>query len=372
MRSAILGAVLAIAVVTATFTFGSSLDTLVSRPALYGWNWSSMLLSGFSGDEDLPQGQTDRLLSHDPYVSGFTGVYFDTLEFDGRTVPVLGADPGTPVQPPLLSGNGFERSDQVLLGATTLAELHKHVGDVVTVNNGQTQTRLTIVGTATMPAIGTQKEHLEMGTGALLDYRIIPATARNLQQSTVPGPNAYLIRIRTGANPTLAARSLRRINATLSASSDGSGGVVGVLRPAEIANYHSIGSTPAVLGAALAVGAVVALGLTLLASVRRRRRDLALLKTLGFTQRQLAAAVAWQSTVAVGVGAIVGVPLGIVVGRILWDLFARDIHAVPAPSVPALTVVLTAVVALVLANAVAAIPGRIAARTPTALILRSE
>ena len=372
VRSAILGAVLAIAVVTATFTFGSSLDTLVSRPALYGWNWSSMLLSGFSGDEDLPQGQTDRLLSHDPYVSGFTGVYFDTLEFDGRTVPVLGADPGTPVQPPLLSGNGFERSDQVLLGATTLAELHKHVGDVVTVNNGQTQTRLTIVGTATMPAIGTQKEHLEMGTGALLDYRIIPATARNLQQSTVPGPNAYLIRIRTGANPTLAARSLRRINATLSASSDGSGGVVGVLRPAEIANYHSIGSTPAVLGAALAVGAVVALGLTLLASVRRRRRDLALLKTLGFTQRQLAAAVAWQSTVAVGVGAIVGVPLGIVVGRILWDLFARDIHAVPAPSVPALTVVLTAVVALLLANAVAAIPGRIAARTPTALILRSE
>ena len=211
-----------------------------------------------------------------------------------------------------------------------------------------------------------------MGTGALVDYRLIPATARNLQESTVPGPNAYLIRIRHGANPTLAARSLRRINATLNASSDGSGGVVGVLRPAEIANYRSIGTTPAVLGAALAVGAVVALGLTLLASVRRRRRDLALLKTLGFTQRQLAATVAWQSTVAVGLGAIVGVPLGIVVGRTLWDLFARDIHAVPAPSVPALTVVLIALVALLLANAVAAIPGRIAARTPTALILRSE
>ena len=78
VRSAILGAVLAIAVVTATFTFGSSLDTLVSRPALYGWNWNYMLLSGFSGDEDLPQGQTDSLLEHDPYVSGFTGVYFDT------------------------------------------------------------------------------------------------------------------------------------------------------------------------------------------------------------------------------------------------------------------------------------------------------
>ena len=43
--------------------------------------------------------------------------------------------------------------------------------------------------------------------------------------------------------------------------------------------------------------------LTLVASVRRRRRELALLKTLGFTHRQLAAVVAWQSTIAVALGA---------------------------------------------------------------------
>ena len=192
-----------------------------------------------------------------------------------------------------------------------------------TVSNGVTKPiRLTVAGTATMPAIGTQKPHLEMGSGALLDYDLIPATARNLQESTVPGPNAFLIRLRPGANPTLARRSLSRIESTLNASSDGAGGVVGVLRPAEIANYRSIGTLPGLLGGALAAGAVIALGLTLVASVRRRRRDLALLKTLGFTQRQLAATVAWQSTVAVGLGIVVGVPLGIVVGRSLWNLFA--------------------------------------------------
>ena len=43
-------------------------------------------------------------------------------------------------------------------------------------------------------------------------------------------------------------------------------------RPAEIANYRSMGTTPAILGVTLAAGAVVALGLTLVASVRRRRR----------------------------------------------------------------------------------------------------
>lgn len=106
--------------------------------------------------------------------------------------------------------------------------------------------------------------------------------------------------------------------------------------------------------------------------MRRRRRDLALLKSLGFTRSQLAATVAWQSTVAVVLGVVAGVPLGIAVGRYLWDLFAREINAVPAPTVPVMSVVLIAVGALVLANLVAAVPARVAARAPTALLLRAE
>jgi ABC-type antimicrobial peptide transport system permease subunit len=148
--------------------------------------------------------------------------------------------------------------------------------------------------------------------------------------------------------------------------------VLSVQRPAEIVNYRSMGSTPAILGAGLAAGAVIGLGLTLVASVRRRRRDMALFKTLGFTKRQLAAVIAWQASAVVAIGTIVGVPLGIVLGRGLWDLFAHEINAVPAPSVPVLTIVLIAIGGLVFANLVAAIPGRIAARTPTALLLRAE
>jgi ABC-type lipoprotein release transport system permease subunit len=97
-----------------------------------------------------------------------------------------------------------------------------------------------------------------------------------------------------------------------------------------------------------------------------------LLKALGFTQRQLAATVAWQSSVSAVVGVIVGVPLGVALGRWLWTLFARGISAVPEPSVPVLTVALVALGALAFANLVATFPGRIAARTPTALLLRAE
>jgi hypothetical protein len=40
--------------------------------------------------------------------------------------------------------------------------------------------------------------------------------------------------------------------------------------------------------------------------------------------------------------------------------------------VPGLSIVVVVAAALILANVVAAIPGRIAARTPTALMLRAE
>jgi putative ABC transport system permease protein len=145
-----------------------------------------------------------------------------------------------------------------------------------------------------------------------------------------------------------------------------------VQRPAEVANAGTLRATPSYLAFALAAAAVAALGLTLIASVRRRRRDLALLKALGFTQRQLAAVVAWQATVAAVIGLIIGVPVGALIGRELWTLFARSINVVPEPTVPVFSVILVCVGALLFANLVALLPGRSAARTSAALVLRAE
>ena len=155
----------------------------------------------------------------------------------------------------------------------------------------------------------------------------------------------------------MARHSLQRVDRILNGSQDGPvGGVVSVLRPAEIANYGAVGSTPTVLASILAGGALGALALTLVSSVRRRRRELALLKALGLTGRQLPASVLWQSSASVAVGVAIGMPIGIALGRWLWMLFAEGISAVPDPTVPALSMVLIALGALCFANVVAALP----------------
>ena len=278
-----------------------------------------------------------------------------------------------------------------MVGQATLAALHKKVGDTVYLSYGSPQnapvyvppTPVVIVGTATFPTVGTSGTlHPSMGTGVLFSSDFGSAAFKAAISSPDPnlnGPGIIVVRFRAGVSPAAGLASLQHIsdeaNRVLNADPNSGGSntfVVGAQRPAEIVSYQSTGATPSLLAASVVAGAVVALGLTLVSSVRRRRRDLALMKTLGFTQRQLAKTVAWQASVTAIIGVVVGVPLGIALGRWLWILFARAIYAVPEPSIPGAEITLIVLGALVVANVVAALPGRIAARTPTGLVLRSE
>jgi len=389
VRSALFGTVLAVALVVASLTFASSLQTLVSHPALYGWNWNYAL----DPTNAVPP-HALQLLGRDHDVAAWSGFDYSNVEMDGQSVPALiERSLRSPVSPPILSGHGIGSDDQIVVGAATLADLHLHVGDWAQVSYGSPAdapfyvppTRLLIVGTATFPAVGYESlvaDHTSMGTGVLFSEAIEPARFQRALQNKDPnlnGPELVFVRIRAGVTATAGLADMQRVaeaaDKVFNADANAQGNnvvVLGVQRPAQIVNYRSIGSTPVVLAAGLALGAIVALGLTLAASVRRRRRDLALLKALGFTQGQLSSALAWQATLTATIGALVGIPLGVIVGREMWRLFALSLNAVPDPTVPGLSVVLVAAGTLLFANFVAALPGRSAARTSTALVLRAE
>ena len=100
-------------------------------------------------------------------------------------------------------------------------------------------------------------------------------------------------------------------------------------RPTDILNYSRIQGTPVALAAVLALLAIGVVTNLLVTSIRRRRHDLAILKTLGIGRRGISATVAWQATTLVGVALLVGLPIGIAIGREIWSVFANGLGIPP-------------------------------------------
>ena len=144
------------------------------------------------------------------------------------------------------------------------------------------------------------------------------------------------------------------------------------VKPNDLADLQRVGGVPFVVASLLALLAAATLGHTLVTSVRRRRRDLSILKTLGFVRTQLSRAVAWQASALAVVGVVVGLPLGIAAGRWVWAVFAGRLGVPPRPVTPVVAVTLLVPATIVLANLVAAVPARLAARTRPAVALRTE
>jgi ABC-type lipoprotein release transport system permease subunit len=129
---------------------------------------------------------------------------------------------------------------------------------------------------------------------------------------------------------------------------------------------------PSVVAAFLVLVAGVAEGHALVTSVRRRARELAVLKTLGFVGSQLRATVAWQATTLAAVGLSLGIPIGLVIGRSAWTIVARRLGIDEHIPIRWAALVVAVPAAFVVANLIAAFPGRRAARLRPATVLRSE
>ncbi|MBV9041489.1 MAG: FtsX-like permease family protein [Acidimicrobiia bacterium] len=110
----------------------------------------------------------------------------------------------------------------------------------------------------------------------------------------------------------------------------------------------------------------------LVSSVRRRKHDLAILKALGFTRRQVSAAVAWQATALVVVALAVGLPLGAIGGVWLWSVFADQLGIATDSLVPVAALALAIPLGIVAGNAAASVPSWAAGRIKPSETLRTE
>jgi ABC-type antimicrobial peptide transport system permease subunit len=107
-------------------------------------------------------------------------------------------------------------------------------------------------------------------------------------------------------------------------------------------------------------------------TIRRRSRDVGVLRSLGFTPRQVGATLLTMAGTTVAVGVLVGVPLGLALGRLAWNETAAALGLAPEVRLPVAALVALVPVAAVVTTAVAALPARQAARLSPATALRAE
>ena len=104
--------------------------------------------------------------------------------------------------------------------------------------------------------------------------------------------------------------------------------------PTSLINFGEAVNFPLIFGAILAVFGAATLLHLLVVSVSQRRREVGLLKVVGFVNGQVASTVAWQATTLAVAGIVIGVPTGVVVGGSIWRAFANNLGAVPVSIVP--------------------------------------
>ena len=355
VRSSLFGAAFGVVVVVAVLVFSAGLDHLIATPAEFGWTWD---LTAYDTKAEPQHGDCSSLTTRFTRVAGITDVASvcnGSVEVAGRPVTGWGYyEIRGNIGPAVVTGRAPRTDDEVALGAKTLGAVHRSVGDTVRVAGASGSKMFRIVGQAAFPSLSDPEP---LADGAAF-------TARGLNRLGANGGWNIVVRLAPGANRAQLAREV--------APPKGLGGDVGSTVPTEIDRVRQIRGLPVALAAFVAVVALVAVGLGLVASVRRRRRELAVLKTLGFTRRQVRTTVAWQASTVAAVGLLIGIPIGLLTGAFVWRRVTNELGVSPGLTWPVVGVVALVIAAVLSVNLVAAIPARRAARTRPAVVLRSE
>ena len=359
VRTTLAGVALGVGALVAALTFGASLTHLLDSPRHYGLTWDLQLAD--PSDETFAD-RAVASLRDDPRVEavGVGSSGSAVVEVDGRRVDAISLDSVEgDLSLPILAGRAPQGPDEVALGARTARALEVEIGDTigVAIPGGQAL-EMRVVGRAVFPSVGAASR---LGEGLVATV----AGAEAVAPPELPLLNELFARLAPGADPDA-------VVADLNARAGTNAEIQPRGEPSDIVNFGRVEAMPLILGGILAAIAAATLAHLLISAVRRRRRDLAILKTLGFVRAQVAGTVAWQATTVVIVSLVVAVPLGIALGRWTWTLLADDLGVVARPQVPWPTVTAVFGAALVLANLIALLPGQLAARTRPASVLRSE
>jgi hypothetical protein len=356
VRSALVGAIAGVLGVVACFTFRAGIDDALAQPKRSGIVWDSYMVS-IGGPFD------PKTIDEVTAIPGARAVnealWVRALNVNGVPTPTFGIRPVTgDMRVVVLSGRTPTARDEIAFAPTTMKAVGVKVGDRVTVADSR---RATVVGKVLLP----ETSHTAYDQSALMTR---DAVDEILTANPATGPEDLwdfaLVRWAPGAQAKGEAQ-LHKIGGTTFF-------VQPATLPSAVSELHSLRVLPLVLAAFFGLLAIATVAHALVTTVRRRRHDLAIMRSFGFTARQSRIAITWQATLLAIAGVIVGVPLGILAGRTIWRWLANEYPVVYAPPIEVVAILLVIPAALLVVNAIAVGPGRSAARIRPAEALRVE
>jgi putative ABC transport system permease protein len=378
VASSITALVIAIFAVVGALTFGSGLGHLLSTPRLTGVTWDLLLPWPQDGEGPVDQARLEIALADDVGVESFElATWYQpfphsdppALGPDGQRVLIVGFGGSGQISPAVIAGRAPGAPDEILIGTETLEQLGLRIGDEVTAHaragewhepGEPTAADFEIVGVGVVPNEGGPGR---LGRGAAL-------TLGGIQRlNPQADPTGYWVRLRDGADPAevvgrvLTGLGARATEDILPAEAFAISGATGL---------RQIDRAPLVLAGVMGVLMLGVIVHVLVMSMRANRRDLAVLRSLGFRRRDVGRTMSWQSIALVLVALAIGVPLGIVVGRLTWQAYATRLGAVPEPTVPWVGLAVAIAVSFAVAILVARLLARRATRVSIANELRTE
>ncbi|MEV7506904.1 FtsX-like permease family protein [Streptomyces sp. NPDC091201] len=247
----------------------------------------------------------------------------------------------------IAEGRAPRAAGEIAAGPSFLAQRGLEVGDRVTLALNGRQLPATVVG-------------------ALVEgnAQAVEASWASFERLD-PDPRAveYEVRLAPGADPRAYAAAAEAVDPALRAS---------------VPDGRNAGTTTVVAFASVftvLIGVVASLGVfnTVLLSVRERRRELGMLKSIGMTPRQVVAMTVASVAVPGLAGGLLGLPLGVLAHRLVVD----NVEVITFPeamkdvwSAPHVAGLLLAGVAIAVAGAL--VPARSAARMTIAAALHTE
>ncbi|MEO7397547.1 MAG: ABC transporter permease [Ilumatobacteraceae bacterium] len=335
-----------VAGVVASGIVGLTLTNIVDEPARWGVNYDQLFGNPYVAAQD----DIVAPILEDPDAVAVTAAHIGSLTINGRDVAtfVVDAVKGG-LLPVTIDGRPPANVDEIGLGAEVARGLGVGVGDDVEVagSTGVT-TVVQVVGIVVTPD--------SAGNGASMTF------AGYVALSPTATRNVVLVRFREGT-PGGASETAQTAEFSPPDALE---------TPTSVRALERVTAAPFVLGIVLTILMIVACAYLLEASGRARRRDLAVLRALGSDSGQLRAIIHWQAMLVTAFTLVVGLPLGIILGRSIVDRVTDALGIVPGADVPVMLVMAVVLAAIAAANLLAVLPARRASRANVAELMRDR